>query len=145
MTGVVILVMRILLAIALYTFLTRALTILWRDLRTQSTIISSRQVPPIEIQRLDAPGEPAREFNAAEVVIGRDPSCEYDLPNDTVSSRHARLSFHHNQWWVEDLQSTNGTFLNDERVYTPAVIISGDELRCGQENLQIHIQQPEQH
>jgi pSer/pThr/pTyr-binding forkhead associated (FHA) protein len=52
--------------------------------------------------------------------------------DDTVSARHARLSYHHNQWWVEDLQSRNGTYLNDERVSVPTVIVSGDELRYGQ-------------
>lgn len=144
MTGIVILVLRALLAIALYAFLARALYGIWRDLRAQSSLIASRQVPPLTIANLEAgEGSKARAFTVPEVVIGRDPSCEYVLPDETVSSRHARLSYHHNQWWVEDLQSTNGTFLNDERVYTPAVIISNDEVRCGQERLLLTIENPE--
>jgi pSer/pThr/pTyr-binding forkhead associated (FHA) protein len=141
-TGIVILIFRILLAVALYAFLARALYTIWRDLNTQSQLVGSRQIPDLSIIRLNELDHPAQRFNSSEVMIGRDPDCELPLLNETVSGRHARLSYHHNQWWVEDMQSTNGTFLNDERVYTPIVIISGDELRCGQENLQITIQPP---
>ena len=138
MTGTIILILRILLAIALYTFLVRALYTIWRDLNTQADHVSARQVPVLQVTIADSQ-EPVREFHVAEVIIGRDLACELTLSDDTVSSRHARLSYHHSQWWLEDLQSTNGTFLNDERVYTPVVIISGDEVRCGKDNLIINI------
>ena len=72
-----------------------------------------------------------QQFTTPEIIIGRDPSCELIVSDEMVSARHARLSYHNNQWWVEDLQSTNGTFLNDERVYTATVLIEGDELHCG--------------
>jgi pSer/pThr/pTyr-binding forkhead associated (FHA) protein len=35
------------------------------------------------------------------------------------------------QWWLKDLQSTNGTFLNGERVEEPIVITDGDQIHCG--------------
>ncbi len=137
MTGTVILVLRILLVIALYTFLLRALYTIWRDLAVQASQISGRQVPLLRLTSTAPEGR--HDFEVAEVIIGRDPACEQPLTNDTVSARHARLSYHHNQWWLEDLNSTNGTFLNDERVYTPVVIISGDEVRCGSESLVVEI------
>lgn len=139
MTGPVLLVFRILMALALYGFLALAIYTIWRDLRAQSQSITARQIPLLQLTRQADPPEPAFEFKTPEVVIGRDPGCELALANDTVSAHHARLSFHHNQWWLEDMQSTNGTFLNDERVSTPVVIISGDELRLGQEILEITI------
>lgn len=140
MTAEIVLALRVLMAVALYAFLGRAVYIIWRDLRAQSEQASSRQIPTLTITCLDGDPPPApRDFATPEIIIGRDPTCDLQLPNETVSSRHARLSFHHNQWWVEDLQSTNGTFINEERIYTPIVIISGDELRCGQENLQVSI------
>lgn len=139
MTETVVLILRIVMAVALYAFLGGALYIIWRDLRTQSVLITNRQAPTLKITRRAAEQVTTREFTSAEIIIGRDATCDYTLINETVSSRHARLSHHHAQWWVEDLRSTNGSFINDERIETPVVIISGDELRCGQEVLEIEI------
>jgi pSer/pThr/pTyr-binding forkhead associated (FHA) protein len=132
MTGIVIFILRLILAASLYAFLGWALYTIWRDLKLQSQLVASRRIPPILLQpELGGPGV-EHEFSSAEFTIGRDPGCESPIAHETVSSRHARLSYHHNQWWLEDLGSTNGTFLNEERVTTPTVVISGDELRCGQ-------------
>ncbi len=139
MTETIVLILRIFMAVVLYLFLGSALYVIWLDLRAQSAMISSRQAPTLKIARRIDDQLTIREFTSSEIVIGRDPSCDYILTNETVSSRHARLSHHHAQWWVEDLHSTNGSFINDERVQTAIVIISGDELRCGQEILNIEI------
>ena len=72
-------------------------------------------------------------------LLGRDPVCDFQIKNETVSARHARLSYHHKQWWIEDLNSTNGTFLNEEPLYTATVIVSGDEIRCGQVDILVSI------
>lgn len=130
MTGIVVLILRILLAASLYGFLGLALFTIWRDLRSQSQMISAPDIPTLAIKASEA--EPVQTFATSEVILGRSLNCDFPIPDETVSARHARLSYHHNQWWVEDLHSTNGTFLNDERVTVPTVIVSGDELRCGQ-------------
>ena len=137
MTGIVVFILRILLAISLYTFLIWALYTLWNELRTSQHLLNSKKVPPLSVRILEIEPEAVHQYNLTQLMIGRDPNCDVCLPNELVSAQHARLSFHHNQWWVEDLQSTNGTFLNDERVYTPTVLISGDELRCAKINLKI--------
>jgi pSer/pThr/pTyr-binding forkhead associated (FHA) protein len=80
-----------------------------------------------------------QKFIKPEVIIGREPNCDFHLDDQTVSSQHARLSYHSQQWWLEDLASTNGTFLNDEAVSTPVVITHGDELRLGQLAIRIEI------
>lgn len=132
MTGIVVLILRLLLAAALYAFLGWALYTLWRDLRLQSQIAAARKIPTLTFISQHEHADPVKKFNSPEVLLGRDAACEYPLIDDTISARHVRLSYHHNQWWLEDLNSTNGTFLNDERVTTPTVIMNGDELRCGQ-------------
>jgi len=139
MSGIIVLILRILLAISLYAFLVWALYTLWNELRTSQHLLNSKKVPVISIQILEIEPESIHQYNLSQLLIGRDPSCDVCLPNELVSAQHARLSFHHNQWWVEDLQSTNGTFLNEERVYTPTVLISGDELRCGNINMKIGV------
>lgn len=139
MTGVIVLILRFLLVIALYAFLGWALFTLWRELRATSQIISARQIPALLVTSLDTLEENTREFRQAEVVFGRDPACDLVVSQETVSSHHARLSYHHNQWWVEDLTSTNGTMLNDEPVFTPTVVISGDELHLGRVGFRLTI------
>lgn len=138
MSGPIFLVLRILLAIGLYAFLVWAFFLLWQDIRQQATLLALRKVPPISlmIQRQDGPAQ-IRHFNQPEITIGRDPACECPIQEETVSARHARLSYHHNQWWVEDLNSTNGTRLNNEPVSTPTVIISNDEIGCGKATLTV--------
>jgi pSer/pThr/pTyr-binding forkhead associated (FHA) protein len=139
MTGVVVLILRILLTLCLYGFLIWAVITLWRDLRDQGQQLSAPFIPNLTLALLETAEAQPLSFQAAEIAIGRSQSSDYPLADDTVSARHARLRYHHNQWWIEDLKSTNGTFLNDERVSVPTVVVSGDELRCGQVNLLISI------
>lgn len=132
MSGVVFLILRILLAASLYTFLAWALWTTWSCVQRQGQLLAMRQVPPISLSiRLADETELSLRFTQPEVTIGRDPACECPVGDETVSARHTRLSFHHGQWWVEDLQSTNGTLLNNEKLLTPAVIIGGDVVSCG--------------
>ena len=81
----------------------------------------------------------SHKFVAPELLVGRDKSCDLVLDEKTVSAEHVRLSYHHGSWWVEDLHSRNGTFLNLELLDTQAVLTSGDELQVGQEKIRIEI------
>lgn len=139
MSELIVFAFRILLAALLYGFLGWGLVTIWRDLRTQGQFLSKPNIPPLLVSK---PGEePPQSFTIPEVIIGRSGRSDYAITNETVSARHARLSYHHNQWWVEDLNSTNGTYLNDERLSVPTVVISGDELRCGKVSLSIRIEE----
>ncbi len=140
MNAIIVLVIRIIIAIILYSFIAYTLYTIWQDLRSQGKILGQRKIPTLILLPLDHLEDPPHSYRTSEVVIGRNPECDFPVQNNTVSSEHARLSFHHNQWWVEDLQSKNGTFLNEERLYTPTVAITNDELRCGEVHLKIIIQ-----
>ncbi len=139
MSAVLVLILRFLLAAVLLGFVALVMFTLWQDVKSTSQLASVRQVPAMTISRLEQLDSSGSEFAKPDVLIGRDSNCDYSIINDTVSSNHARLSYHHNQWWIEDLASTNGTFLNDERVSTPTVIISNDLLRCGNVDLVVTI------
>jgi pSer/pThr/pTyr-binding forkhead associated (FHA) protein len=135
----IVFVLRVLLAALLYGFLGWGLVTIWRDLRAQGQFLSKPNIPGLSISKLG--DESVQSFATSELVIGRSTKSDYLIANDTVSARHARLSYHHNQWWAEDLNSMNGTYLNDERLSMPTVIISGDELRCGKASLCIKIEE----
>jgi hypothetical protein len=128
MSGMLLLALRIALAALLYGFAGWALFVLWRDIVRQGRQAVSRQAPPI-ILRSQAQ---TLRFNTPEVTIGRDPASTCLLEDQTVSAHHARLFYRQGQWWVEDLRSTNGTYLNQEPVNTLLVLAHGDELRFGQ-------------
>ena len=140
MTGEVFLALRLLLGASLFAFLGYVLWLLWADLRTQAEILASRKVPPVRLIIEYPEAIPALlNFNVAEITLGRDPACECSLHDETVSTHHARLVYHHAQWWLEDLGSKNGTRLNDELLTGPTVVISGDKIQCGHTPLKILI------
>ncbi len=133
MSGPVVLVLRLLLVVCLYGFFIAAFISLWRDINQQGAILASRKVPPISLTITHSgSASQVRHFLQPEITIGRDPGCECPVNDDAVSARHARLSFHHKQWWLEDLNSTNGTLLNQEKLDMPTVVISEDEFKCGE-------------
>jgi len=131
MSGPILLVLRIATAAALYTFLGWGLWILWRDLRRHSRELGAPLHPSLLLTLQNGDQPAIYRFASPEITIGRDSTCECSLDEPTISARHARLSYHHTQWWVEDLHSRNGSFLNDEPVRSQVVVTSGDSLRCG--------------
>lgn len=139
MSGTILLILRIILIVVSYAFVGWSIWLLWRDLSRQSNLLATRQPPLLSVERdVDGDPQPVR-FRTTEVILGRDPACDYTISDSTVSARHTRLSFRNGHWWVEDLRSTNGTFLNMEAVDEPVVITTGDQIRCGQVNLKLTI------
>lgn len=139
MSATLLLILRLVMALALYAFLGWAVYTLWWDMKRQTELINARRVPEITVIT-DIEGESRPyNFSVTELVIGRDQTCDLNLDVNTVSAEHARLSYHHRNWWVEDLRSRNGTLLNLELVTTPAILVSGDELQLGQVLLKISI------
>lgn len=70
-------------------------------------------------------------LGAAPILIGRAPECTLVLEDDYASGRHARLSLQQGGWMVEDLGSTNGTFLGRDRVEGQLPIPPGAAVRIG--------------
>lgn len=140
MSGVAVLILRILMAIALYGFIFWAVYTLWKDLHMQSQALAAKKIPPLLIYPLDYLDSQPVRYEIPEVILGRDPSCTFAVADETVSARHARFSYHQNQWWIEDLKSTNGTYLNEDPISTLTVIVSGDEIRCGQATFRVEIE-----
>lgn len=68
---------------------------------------------------------------SGNMVMGRAPECELPLDDTFVSQQHARLFAKNGSWYVEDLGSTNGTFVNDQRLAAPAMVQPGDRVRVG--------------
>jgi pSer/pThr/pTyr-binding forkhead associated (FHA) protein len=75
---------------------------------------------------------------AEEISIGRAPGCAVALPSDTfVSQVHARVFRRGDEYWVEDLGSTNGTLVNGRKLTGPAPLRKGDRLQVGRTVLEL--------
>jgi DNA-binding winged helix-turn-helix (wHTH) protein len=82
-------------------------------------------------------GERRFRLSDGENVIGRDPHCSVWLDADRVSRRHAAIVIDPDQGtvYLQDLASTNGTFLGRDRVRQPVVLSDGDDIRIGSVSL----------
>lgn len=68
---------------------------------------------------------------AEEQTVGRAAGCQITLDDTYVSQLHARVFNKDGQWFVEDLGSTNGTYLNTKRVSSPLAVKRGDQVKIG--------------
>jgi pSer/pThr/pTyr-binding forkhead associated (FHA) protein len=142
MIATVVFLLRLILAIALYAFLGWALWTLLRELRQQGDRLALQKIPTLIVHFKAAEGkESVKHFSQTEIMIGRDTNCDLSMMDEALSAHHARLTHHHGQWWLEDLNSTNGTFLNREILTTPAVVITGDQFKCGNTLFDIRVEE----
>jgi hypothetical protein len=136
MSGQLVLVLRVLLALALYLFLCLTLWMIWQDIKRAGFQAIRPKVPVLRLEVRARGTEPFfRAFSQSEITVGRDSICELCLDDAAISARHAKFSYHHGQWWIEDLHSTNGTSLNQSKLQTATVLMNGDEIRCGKATL----------
>lgn len=76
---------------------------------------------------------PEQEFSLApvEVTIGRSSNNVIMIADPEISRRHACIRWDDSKYIIEDWASTNGTFVNDQRINGPVTLFSGDEIRLG--------------
>ncbi|HEX7461652.1 MAG TPA: FHA domain-containing protein [Dermatophilaceae bacterium] len=70
-------------------------------------------------------------LKASGILLGRNPECTLVLDDDFASGRHARIFRRDGGWFVEDLASTNGTFLGRDKLTKPMPVEVGSTLRIG--------------
>ena len=76
-------------------------------------------------------------LGSAPVLVGRAPTCTLVIDDDYCSARHCRIFAENGQWKVEDLGSTNGTYLGNQRVTDPVPLRRGDQVRIGATTLEL--------
>lgn len=135
---VVVWAVRLLFLALLYVFLYRVARSLLRDLR------AAAREPTSSLGRLvvvDSPsGEPeaGRSFDLDAITsLGRDVNNTIVIDDPFASAEHAVLTYRGRGWFVEDLGSTNGTYLNGRAIAGVAALGYGDELSIGQVRLRI--------
>ena len=74
---------------------------------------------------------------SGQLQIGRADACQIKLDDTYVSTFHARIFNRDGSWFVEDLGSTNGTYLNQRRVTSPVELRAGDRVKLGKTTLEL--------
>ena len=140
-------VFKICLLIVLYLFFLRVLRAVWAELKEPKPAVAASPSPvgpaPAPVAPVKQPARahlvvvaPEEQRGRAyelldELTVGRAAGCHIALDDRFVSQLHARMFRRDEQSFIEDLGSTNGTFLNDEKVTSPALLTKGDLVRIG--------------
>jgi hypothetical protein len=144
------LVLKVLFLVLLYLFIWRIVRTASRDVRLpqESFVLAPGSVPGLDDQpgieagRLVVVTSPARRegeewvLDSAPITVGRASRNDIDLGRDEyASSDHARIEPRRDGVWLEDVGSTNGTYLNGARVTRPKRLSPGDVVRIGETEL----------
>jgi len=135
--AIIFLVFRVAMIGSLYGFLAWAIWVLWRDFRVGSNMDRDNIQPTECIGLFDLDKKRFHLLTSQSIILGRDQNCDFYIDDNSVSAKHARLSYHHNQWCVEDLDSKNGTYLNHGMLSGVVALTSGDTIHVGNRNYEI--------
>lgn len=124
---------KFLLIAGLYLFLWRVLCILCTDLRETNSKGSPRPPTPFKLVVMGEDNAEGEEvyLTKPKFLLGRDDSCDFILKDEYASKIHAKIILQRRSAWLEDLHSTNGTYVNGELVTSKVMLKDGDLVKVG--------------
>ncbi len=84
-----------------------------------------------QLKVIEGPALSLHDLTRGELVAGRGPESEIPLADRGVSRRHFLIRLREGRWYVEDLGSSNGTYVNGLRILQPWVLRNGDQIKAG--------------
>ena len=145
--------LKLFLLLLLYLFFLRVLRAVWTELnppkaveappkpkreRGSRRVSGTRKHGPLVLRLVAPPELKGRSFPLGEeVTVGRAAGCQVTIDDTYASQLHARVFLRDGQVFVEDLGSTNGTYLNRRKVTGPMQIQRGDKLQIGNTVLEL--------
>jgi pSer/pThr/pTyr-binding forkhead associated (FHA) protein len=142
------------LLVLLYLFFLRVIRAVWTEVSAPRTA-PAMPAAAVKRGRVRRPARPSRSSHPQlrvveppalrgrafalneEITLGRAAGCQVPLDDAYASQVHARVFERDGHWYVEDLGSTNGTYLNRRRVAGPMVIKRHDRLQIGNTVLEL--------
>ena len=157
MSEIAITIIKVVFLALLWLFILSAVSVIRSDLFGK-TVRASQQPQPQELESPPPPPRKAKRQRGAPrvlmifqgnqaglsadlaggvIMIGRGAGCQLILQDDYVSTRHARVVSGPSGIYVEDLGSTNGTYVNSQRITAPTTITLADTVRIGKTMLRL--------
>jgi hypothetical protein len=148
-------VLKVAFLVLLYFFVYRALRSASSDLgsgkRARAARADGQAAPSREARRSRSHGKAPRKVLVVDhegaktgtirlqepLQVGRADACQIKLGDTYISQFHARLFPRDGNWYVEDLGSTNGTYLNQRKLNGPSEVHAGDVVRLGKTTLEL--------
>jgi pSer/pThr/pTyr-binding forkhead associated (FHA) protein len=148
MPEIVLQLLKYVFLIVLYVFIARAVRLIHLELkpagaRRPAAVVQTRQPSkkvktPKKVTVVEGDANKGKSFDLGEeLVIGRAEKCHIVLDDTYVSQMHARFFARGDSYMVEDLGSTNGTYLNRRRITSPIEVSRGDQVKIGKTVLEL--------
>ncbi len=150
MDSLVLLGLRVALLVLLWFFVLMALRAMRSDLKVVGAASTSSVAAPQGLARAFNRSSPPRLLTvvegplsgssievADEIVMGRSPDNTFVVGDDYASGRHARIFKRGSEWFVEDLDSRNGTFVGGVRIDQPEQVALGTDIRIGRTTVRL--------
>jgi pSer/pThr/pTyr-binding forkhead associated (FHA) protein len=157
MSEIALLIIKVVFLALLWLFIVSAVSVIRSDLFGK-TVRASDQPQPQELETPPPPPKKAKrqrgqprvfmisqgdqaglsaDLAGGVIMIGRSADCQLILDDDYVSTRHARVVGAPTGIYIEDLGSTNGTYVNGQRITAPTTITLADTVRIGKTMLRL--------
>ncbi|WP_080792390.1 FHA domain-containing protein FhaB/FipA [Corynebacterium pacaense] len=151
MDSLVLLGLRVVVLVVLWFFVLLALRAMRADLRVGAGVASTSSVAapqglaralnrgtqPRLLTVVEGPAKGSSIEVQDEMVLGRSPDCTFVVGDDYASGRHARVFKRGSEWFVEDLDSRNGTFVGGVRIDQPEAVGVGTDIRIGRTTVRL--------
>lgn len=139
------LLLRLLFVVLLYFFLYQLFRVQIRQLLSVTPLsppggtATSRPAPQLRVTSNDIASLPAGASFILQPVstVGRHPDNTVHVADASTSASHAEIRLSGTDWWIVDLESTNGTFVNGSRLDQPARIRPGDVVQFGRVQMEV--------
>jgi pSer/pThr/pTyr-binding forkhead associated (FHA) protein len=139
MPEIVFTVLKYITLVLLYLFIFLVVRSLYIDLQPQEvrikaasrTSLKRSSAPFLKILSEETPLERRKFPLKEETVIGRAPHCQFCIQDEFASQLHSRIFLHQGSYFIEDLGSTNGTFVNGRKINYPVELRNGDRINIG--------------
>lgn len=137
-------ILKLCLLALLYLFFFRVLRAVWTEIRGPKTVEETprraqreakrvhRNAAPVQLAIIEPVALQGRHYPLGDqLTVGRAAECQITIDDTFASQLHARVFNHEGQLFVEDLGSTNGTYLNKRKLQGPQAVRRGDRVQVG--------------